>query len=60
MPRYREEFMTNDKPPAQLDEAMKLLSQALHMVDADNCTLVAAHIQMALDAANQQICGQNK
>lgn len=48
--------MTNDKPPVQLDEAINLLTQALHMVDAENCTLVAAHIQMALDAANQH-CG---
>ena len=46
-------FMTNEKPPVQLGEAIKLLSQALQLVDADNCTLVAAHIQMALDAANQ-------
>ena len=59
MLRYRENFMTDEKPPVQLDEAIKLLSQALQLVDADNCTLVAAHIQMALDTANQHSRSQN-
>jgi hypothetical protein len=52
-------FMTNDTTPVQLNEAIELLSQALKLVDANNCTLVAAHIQMALDAANQQIRATN-
>lgn len=51
--------MTNDTTPVQLNEAIELLSQALKLVDTNNCTLVAAHIQMALDAANQQICATN-
>ena len=46
--------MTDNEPTMHLDETIKLLSQALHLADASNYTLVAAHIQMALDAANRQ------
>lgn len=52
--------MTKDKQPVQIDEAIELLSQALQLVDANNCTLVAAHIQMALEAANQHSSCQTR
>lgn len=44
----------------KLDETIKLLSEALNMADVNNQTLVAAHIQMAIDAANQEKGDSNK
>lgn len=53
-------YMTANDPTFQLDETIKLLSQALDLTDANNFTLVAIHIQMALDAANQHSRNLNK
>lgn len=60
MARYQEDSVTNNKPTTQLDETIKLLHEALNMADANNQTLVAAHIQMAIDVANQQKVDSNK
>lgn len=58
--RYQEDSVANNKPTMKLDETIKLLSEALNMADVNNQTLVAAHIQMAIDAANQEKGDSNK
>lgn len=46
--------MTEEKPSEQLKEAVALLVRALAIADASNCTLVAAHIEMAIAAARTE------
>ncbi|MDP1027019.1 hypothetical protein Q5H91_07335 [Sphingomonas sp. KR1UV-12] len=43
-----------DELPSKLDQAVKLLVQALALADENNCPLVAAHIEMAIEAAREK------
>ncbi|GAA0660057.1 hypothetical protein FHT00_002894 [Sphingomonas insulae] len=46
--------MTREQPSEQLKEVVALLVRALAIADESHCTLVAAHIEMAIAAARNE------